>query len=60
MGLVVADLWVGGTNKSTEYGLGPLIAVRRKLVETLGWALLTGGSGQQIKTLASGRVLGLQ
>ena len=60
-GLGVVDLlWVGERNKNTEFGLGPWTAVRRKLVESWVWVLLTYGSGKEIKTLNSGWVLGLQ
>ena len=60
MGLGVLGLWVGERNKNTEFGLGPWTAVRRKLVESWVWVLLTYESGTQAKPLNSGWVPGLQ
>ena len=52
--LGAVDSWVGETNKKLEFRLDAWTAVRRKLVESSVWVLLTYGSGTQIKAMSSG------
>ena len=58
-GLGAVFCWVQEKNKNTEFWVEPWAAVK-STVEQWDWAVLTVGSGEEIKTLSLGWVLGLQ